>query len=226
MKKLYFLFFLTIGFLANAQIVNIPDANFKAKLLSASPSNTIASTQTPDDFGQVTTYHTIDTNGDGEIQVTEAQAIKHLNVGSSNIGNTTGIEAFTNLIYLSTYNNQITNINLSANLNLKYLWLNNNLITSIDLAQNESLEWIHLNSNQLNSINVINLISLGFLDAGNNQLTGIDISTNLALYQLVLTQNQLTSIDVSNNVNLTSLHLNYNLLTSLNLSYSPRSDFA
>ena len=84
MKKLYFLFFLTIGFLANAQIVNIPDANFKAKLLAASPTNTIASTQTPaGPTGGMSVYHTIDTNGDGEIQVTEAQAIKYLNVGSS-----------------------------------------------------------------------------------------------------------------------------------------------
>ena len=47
MKKLYFLFFLTIGFFANAQIVNIPDANFMYWLLTASPSNTIASTETP-----------------------------------------------------------------------------------------------------------------------------------------------------------------------------------
>ena len=90
MKKLYFLFFLTIGFFANAQIVNIPDANFKAKLLSASASNTVASRQTPvynPTYGtwSVSNYSSIDTNGDGEIQVTESRAIKWLKVFNSNI---------------------------------------------------------------------------------------------------------------------------------------------
>ena len=47
MKKLYTLLFLVYGFITNAQIVNIPDANFKAKLLSASASNGVASTETP-----------------------------------------------------------------------------------------------------------------------------------------------------------------------------------
>ena len=42
MKKLYFLFFLTIGFFGNAQIINFPDANFKAKLLEADISNGVA----------------------------------------------------------------------------------------------------------------------------------------------------------------------------------------
>ena len=95
MKKLYFLFFLTIGFLANAQIVNIPDANFKTTLLNANPSTGIASTQTPDADGWVSTYHTIDTNGDGEIQVSEAHAIKYLRL-TDNIyfSNLIGLEAF------------------------------------------------------------------------------------------------------------------------------------
>ena len=46
MKKLYFsLLTLLLCFVANAQIVNIPDNNLRAKLLSASVSNNIASVQ-------------------------------------------------------------------------------------------------------------------------------------------------------------------------------------
>ena len=45
MKKFYFLFCLVFSFNAIAQIVNIPDANFKAKLLSASVNNGIASVE-------------------------------------------------------------------------------------------------------------------------------------------------------------------------------------
>ncbi|WP_396194677.1 hypothetical protein [Flavobacterium sp.] len=56
MKKLYFLLFLMSGW-ANAQIVNIPDANFKGRLLAANPTNEIAR----DIAGNTMT---IDQNGD------------------------------------------------------------------------------------------------------------------------------------------------------------------
>ncbi len=66
MKKIYFLllafsFFTT----ANSQIVNIPDANFKAKLLTANTTNTIAK-------NLFKNYIKIDVNNDGQIQESEA----------------------------------------------------------------------------------------------------------------------------------------------------------
>ena len=105
MKKLYFLFFLTIGFLANAQIVNIPDSNFKARLLGAN-GGVHASTETPvyypvSDTWGVSSSNIIDTNGDGEIQVSEAQAIKFLNVYNGSIYDLQGISSFTNLEFLN-----------------------------------------------------------------------------------------------------------------------------
>ena len=68
MKKLYTLLFLVYGFIANAQIVNIPDANFKAKLLSANASNQVTSMEIPIpdsiyNTWTVSSYHTIDING-------------------------------------------------------------------------------------------------------------------------------------------------------------------
>lgn len=61
MKKLYsLLVVLLIGFVGNAQIVNIPDANFKARLLQADVTNQIARDV---DFH----FIKIDENGDGEI---------------------------------------------------------------------------------------------------------------------------------------------------------------
>ena len=41
MKKYYLLLLFVTSFVS-AQIVNIPDANFKTKLLSAAPTNTVA----------------------------------------------------------------------------------------------------------------------------------------------------------------------------------------
>ena len=75
MRQFYtLLFFLTCTFL-NAQIVNIPDPNFKNALI---------------DEG-------VDTNNDGEIQVSEAEAVLNLNVNDRNISSLEGIQSFINL---------------------------------------------------------------------------------------------------------------------------------
>ncbi len=65
-----------------AQNISFTDANFKAKLLSASPSNTVAKNLNGN-------YFKIDANDDGDIQVNEAQQVSELNV--SIYGEGTGI---------------------------------------------------------------------------------------------------------------------------------------
>ncbi len=95
MKKKLSLLFLLIAVVASAQIVNIPDANFKAKLLSSSPSNTVAK----DLSGN---YFAIDANADGEIQQTEADAVGELQVVESDSvicanTNIQGISSFTQI---------------------------------------------------------------------------------------------------------------------------------
>ena len=91
MKKLVvlLLFFTCI---VNAQVVNIPDANFKAKLISLG----------------------IDTNADGEIQNSEASVVTALDVYNQNITDLTGISSFVNLNILFCSNNSISNLNLTG----------------------------------------------------------------------------------------------------------------
>ena len=218
MKKLYFLFFFACSFLANAQIVNIPDANFKAKLLSASPSNEVASTETPNSNGSVSNYHTIDTNGDGEIQVSEAQAIKWLDVSSSNIFDLTGIEAFVNLQTLYCHYSQLTSLNVSQNVNLEYLYCFGNQLTSLDVSQNMNLKDLICSSNTLTSLDVSQNVNLQGLSCSFNQLTSLDVSQNVNLQNLYCHYNQLTALDVSQNVNLQELYCYYNQLTALDVS--------
>lgn len=238
MKKLYFLFFLTIGFLGNAQIVNIPDANFKAKLLSASPSNNIASNEYPNEFENVSSYVTIDTNGNGEIEQSEAASIVYLNIAGISAASLGGIEFFTNLNYLSCYNSSISsldisqNINLeklychysqltfldvSQNLNLKKLSCSNNLITSLDVTQNINLEYLFCNTNFLTNLDVTHNINLKELYCDDNQLTTLNVNNNFNLRTLYCRGLQLNTLDVSNNSNLECLACNYSNLVSLNL---------
>ena len=80
MKKLLLLSItLFVVLLVNAQIVYLPDTNFKAALLNHFP--------------------VIDTSGDGEIQVSEAIATDSIYVNNKNISDLTGIEAFIGLKY-------------------------------------------------------------------------------------------------------------------------------
>ena len=68
MKQTYLFCLLFVSLFSNAQIINFPDANFKAKLLSANASNQIASTEIPIIFNgyPIFTYYTsIDLNNDG-----------------------------------------------------------------------------------------------------------------------------------------------------------------
>src|SRR5690554_7341179 len=108
--------FFNIG---NAQIVNIPDANFKAELLQASTSNTIAKNATGQNIK-------IDTNDDGEIQISEALNVYELNVHDSNIGDLTGIGAFVNLTHLRCSSNSLIVLTFYNNVNLTHLWCDNN----------------------------------------------------------------------------------------------------
>ena len=88
MKKLLLLLFIGIVGIGNAQNVNIPDANFKAYLVGNTDINT---------------------NGDAEIQVSEATAFNGTIICNSlNLSDLTGIEAFTNLTELNCRNNQLT----------------------------------------------------------------------------------------------------------------------
>jgi Leucine-rich repeat (LRR) protein len=219
MKKLYTLLVIAlIGFVGKAQIVNIPDANFKAKLLQASPSNQIASTQTPNASGNVTTYIKIDTNNDGEIQVSEALAIKWLSVRISSISDLTGIESFTNLISLSCRHNSLTVLNISSLLNLKFLYCYDNQLTSLNMTGLTNLQYIGCYNNLLTSLNVTGLTNLQHLDCSGNLLPSLNVSGLTNLQQLYCSSNQLPSLNVSGLTNLLWLECIYNQLTNLNVS--------
>lgn len=108
MKNLYailfFLFTLSIGY---GQIVNIPDINFKNKLLSSAPNNVVAQ----DIDGN---FISIDSNSNGEVEASEALAVYYLDVDGASINVLTGIEAFVNLRSLGCSHNNLTVLPVST----------------------------------------------------------------------------------------------------------------
>jgi hypothetical protein len=182
----------------NAQIVNIPDAIFKTYLVG----------------------HPLNSNNDSEIQVSEASVfIGPMEIGSFNISNLTGIEAFTALTRLQCTGTQITSLDLSQNTALTELVCSdNNMLTSLDVSQNTALTKLSCNDIQLTSLDLSQNTALNELSCYNNPLTSLDVSHNTALTYLACSVNQLTSLDVSHNTALTGLYCHDNQLTSLDVS--------
>lgn len=107
-------------------IVNIPDANFKAKLI----------------------FLGFDLNNDGEIQFSEAAIVTDtIYIPSSNITDLTGLEAFVNITGLDCYDNQITTANFEVLLNLGIIYASNNLFTTIDLSGNPNICLVDFSNN-------------------------------------------------------------------------------
>jgi Leucine-rich repeat (LRR) protein len=193
MNRLLLFILLATGF-ANAQIVNIPDANFKAKLIAQG----------------------IDSNADGNIQLSEAQFVSGLNVNNSYIADLTGVEAFVNLSQLYCNNNQLTSLPVQNLTHLNQLSCSNNQISSLNLsASGASLEFLDFSQNLLSSIDLSPLVNLKTLYCNDNLLTFLDLSALSDLENLSCFQNQLTSLNVETLTTLTKLNCDGNQLTAL-----------
>lgn len=222
----------------SAQIINLPDANFKKKLLEADVTNTIAK-----DLNN--NYCKIDVNNDKEIQITEAENISWLSVGNSLIYDLAGIEKFTQLNYLDLSNqgavlyNIIKSLNISTLTKLQYfncksnnlnaldfsgckdltsLNCSNNYIGSLDLRGFVKLETIESDNANLTLLNVDGLLNLKTLLASGNQFSTLDLTTCKNLKDVIMGSGGLVSLDVSGLTKLENINVYNNKLSSLKLS--------
>jgi len=197
----------------NAQIVNIPDANFKARLLQASPTQSIA-------YNAALAPIKIDTNNNGEIEVSEALLVWKLNIpGALNhISDLTGISSFMNLRILLCPNNYLTNLDLGTLLDLEYLDCFNNHLVSLNIAGLTHLQDLKCNDNQINYLDISSLSSLINLDCAVNLLTQLDLTDSVNLQTLAFGQNAVQAIDLNLLTQLTYLDCSYNQLTTLDVT--------
>lgn len=191
MKKFYFLLFFAFSFITNAQIVNIPDANFKAALLSANPSNTIAKDLSGNFFN-------IDSNNDGEIQITEALNVSFLSIVNSNISDLTGIDFFFNITTLICSNNQLTDLNVSNLSNLEVLDCVNNQIMLLNTDGLINLKELYCESNLISDGNFSSLLSLVILDCDDNSLNNLNVSNLNYLESVYVNNNFIENINAQN----------------------------
>ena len=210
MKNILYLLLLFTG-IVNGQIINFPDANFKAKLLQ--PSGFF------DEY--LEQVFVLDANNDGEIEVNEVNFLLSIDISNANISDLTGISNFTSLVSLNCSNNPLQNISIgSANINLKELVCNYTLLQSLSIDPAVTLKRLFAGGNQLSTLSTVDV---------NYDFTYHWIYEDNVIVSLV--SNNITSFTCEENYDylylgsnpLTTFDLNGRVITSLDLSFTSLS---
>jgi len=186
----------------------------------------------------------IDSDGDGLISETEAEATTSIHLGPGGIKDLTGIASFINLDTLEVLVNPITSPDLSENTSLKSLTLAgcglsvldiskngelrhldcsgntglDNFLISLDLSGNPLLETLICQGNELEALDVSHNPMLQNLNCWRNRIPELDLSANIALTELICKNNWLKSLDLSNNTALVKMICCGNRMSSLDIS--------
>ncbi|REH45852.1 hypothetical protein C7448_109105 [Tenacibaculum gallaicum] len=190
--------------IGNETYITIPDKHFEAILVE----------QNLDSDGII----------NQKILKEDAKKVTRLNLNlNGSFGETsdlTGIEAFSNLTFLSAAGQKIETIDLSSNTKLDTLYLNANYLTTIDISNNPNLTLVDIHANDLTSfIGLAKATKLKGLNLSYNFLTKFSV-TNESLETLMMSNNLLTSFDAENALNLKSAILTSNKITSINTNTS------
>ncbi len=199
MKKLLLLSAtLLFVLIANAQIVNIPDANFKAVLVADA---------------------SINTNMDTEIQVSEAAAYTDpIYVANQSITDMTGLEAFINIPAFNCGNNNISVLDISSNTNLSTLHCDNCGLSVLDLT-NSPMYFLTCSNNNISSLYLDDSDYLNTLYCDHNQLTSLNLDNcTQNLVTLVCSDNFLTELSIKNGNNINILNSGFYAINNPNLT--------
>lgn len=197
MKKLLLFVLILFPFFGYAQDTSIPDTNFEQALIDQGI-----------DTGTI----------DGKTPTAKISGVKRLDIGNRGIEDITGIEDFTNLVFLDCSFNKLTELDISKNIFLTDVFFGNNKLTNIDLTNNKNILFLSCGVNLLSNLDLSMQVKLTNLNVRENQLKSLDLTKNTELLTIFLLGNQLTKLDVSKNTKLTSIGCGENLITTLDLS--------
>lgn len=216
MKTKLFFLLLFIPFCAGAQIVNIPDANFKAALLSTNDDSGIRAKNMSG------TRIIINANGDNEIQQSEADAVHYLEIYIFGIWDITGVNSFTNLKTLEIRggsNMALVDIQGLQFLNKFILWDSSGLNGMVNLQNLPALSEIDYNSNSFDALTISNaplLKKITVVACG--QIDSFVTSTLPGLEELYFESASLASADFSKFPNLKKIDFSSGAFNAMNLT--------
>lgn len=164
---------------SNAQNIVFSDPNLKSLLLNS---------QIDYELNSGISFPLIDSNNDNEISQQEALAVVKLNLAYATITNLEGLQYFTNLKSLLSYNGFFTQFDFPSLTNIEELLFQNISIGPSPLTL-------------INFSNHPNLKSLTF----SSTITSLDLSTNVNLERVSIFCPNLTSVNFNNLENLREL---------------------
>ncbi len=145
-----------------------------------------------------------DTDSNGTLSYSELKAVVEMELPSRHgyeIYSLEGIEHFSELVYISIFDNYLT---------------------SLDVSKNKKIQYISCGENRLTSLNTRGCLELKSVTCYRNLLSSLDFSTNTALEYISCLENKLTKLDISNNPNLEFLNCSNNYIRYLDLSKNPK----
>jgi len=210
---------------ANAQNINFADENFLEYILL---------------------YTGIDTNNDGEIQMTEAEAYTGGFTLTGNIKDVPEVKYFKNLTSLVINGSKVAVVDVTTNKEINQVRINNSLLTKLNLSQNSKLlavdiskssylkeltfgshpqlSFISLMFNAIEALNVTGCPMLTNFYFASNNVSSIDVTKNPRLAELNTAANQISTLDVTKNTRLTYLNVGLNKLQQIDVSNNPLLD--
>jgi len=150
---------------SKAQSTNIPDPTFEQALI---------------DLG-------IDSQGilDGQVLISDVNAVQTLNVSNKSITSLFGINEFTQLRVLNCAYNNIAWLNVSSLTQLREITATFNQLNSINVNDLPNLEKLYIPGNLISSLDISQNPNLTDLNTGSNPISSVDLSNNPLLVRFV-----------------------------------------
>lgn len=162
-------------------------------------------------------YPEIDLNKDLQIQKSEADKLKKIDLMEQNIDDVQDLSNFKNLEYLSLTINEIKHLKLSDFKYLKEIYCARNLLYILEIKNLPSLKQLACGLNDLENVKIENCPKLEYLNLMDNKIKYIDLSSFLNLKYLTIDNNKLDNLDLSKNKNIIQINLINNNLKELDL---------
>jgi len=139
-----------------------------------------------------------------------SEQVTKLKCHGKGINKLSDIANFAKLSYLSLFNNNIAEADLSSLTQLKYVNLANNKLTHIKLNNLAKLETLYVFKNKLMTISFVGLTALKKIRATNNRLNKLDISPLVSLEKAYFFDNKLKDLIVKGMTKLKFIELRQN----------------
>ena len=114
------------------------------------------------------------------------------------------------MIVLDCRKNELSSLDVSANVALEYLWCGYNNISTLDVTSNTLLEGLDCSwmNEQISSLDLSNNTALDWIYCEHSGLSSLDVSNQPDLNEFIGGGNLFSTFDISNNPALEQLKLN------------------